>query len=169
MADFKEHGAVWFHQCRPGGKVLVRFNLKGQTPGSTHACHIHTFGDMTGGCMTAGSHYNPHGEKHGNKADDGKHRHAGDMMNNITAGADGTVSFDWWDELLNLFQKDILGAGSIVGRTVVIHEGVDDLGRGGTPLSEETGNAGGRMMCAVIGLTGTAIRHVRPSEKKEAR
>ena len=59
----------------------------------------------------------------------------------------------------------LYGDQSIIGRTVVIHEGADDLGLGGLDSngnvidqkvhqeSLKTGNAGGRMACAIIGLS----------------
>ena len=36
------------------------------------------------------------------------------------------------------------------GLAIVIHEGQDDLGRGGDSGSEATGNAGGRLACCTI-------------------
>ena len=45
------------------------------------------------------------------------------------------------------------GPHSIVGRAIVVHADVDDLGVGGHELSKTTGNAGGRIGCAVIGMT----------------
>ena len=45
------------------------------------------------------------------------------------------------------------GKGNVVGRAVVVHAGVDDLGLGGDDGSLATGNAGGRVACGVIGLT----------------
>ena len=36
-------------------------------------------------------------------------------------------------------------------RSFVIHEGIDDLGRGDNEESLKTGNAGGRMGCGIIG------------------
>ena len=44
------------------------------------------------------------------------------------------------------------GENSILGRTVVVHADVDDLGKGGHELSKSTGNAGGRLACGVIGI-----------------
>lgn len=46
----------------------------------------------------------------------------------------------------------LFGPGTIVGRSLVVHEGEDDLGRGGHPDSLKTGNAGGRAACAVVAL-----------------
>lgn len=168
VADFGENGAVWFHQCRPGKRTLVRFDLKNLPPQTKRACHIHEFGDTTGGCTTTGPHFNPYGELHGSAELDGKHRHAGDMTNNITPDAGGAVKHEYWDDLLSLFSDSADGAKSIIGRAVIIHDGVDDLGKGGTKLSEETGSAGGRMKCAVIGLSGQKIRHERSSSERSS-
>lgn len=74
-------------------------------------------------------------------------RHVGDL-GNITAADDGTACVDITDK-----QVTLIGAQSVVGRTIVVHAGVDDLGKGGHELSKTTGNAGGRLACGVIGIT----------------
>lgn len=52
----------------------------------------------------------------------------------------------------DLFVK-LIGQNSILGRTIVIHAGTDDLGKGGNAESKKTGNAGGRPACGVIGIS----------------
>ncbi|KAG4077374.1 hypothetical protein HA402_009775 [Bradysia odoriphaga] len=89
------------------------------------------------------AHYNPDMHNHGGLTD--KIRHAGDM-GNIKANADGVASMTIVDNYITLS-----GSRSIVGRGLVIHEKMDDLGKGGASDSLTTGNAGGRIGCGVIG------------------
>ena len=49
-------------------------------------------------------------------------------------------------------QIKLIGPESVLGRTIVVHDGTDDLGKGGHEQSKITGNAGGRPACGVIGL-----------------
>ncbi|KAJ3317801.1 Superoxide dismutase [Cu-Zn], partial [Gonapodya sp. JEL0774] len=123
------------------GPSTISFDLKGLTPGA-HGFHVHEFGDNTNGCTSAGGHYNPHGKTHG--APEDVNRHVGDL-GNVVAGADGTVKASITDSHVSLH-----GAHSVIGRTIVVHAGVDDLGKGGHQDSLTTGNAGGRSACGVI-------------------
>ena len=116
------------------------------TPG-LHGFHIHEWGNLTNGCVTAGPHYNPHGKTHSGPSEEV--RHVGDL-GNIEANAEGRAVFDIEDHLINIY-GDI---GNVVGRSVVVHAGVDDLGKGGNEESLKTGNAGARVGCGVIGLSG---------------
>lgn len=72
-------------------------------------------------------------------------RHVGDL-GNIVADEQGIAKGTITDKLISLS-----GPYSVIGRTIVVHEGVDDLGKGNHEFSLTTGNAGGRAACAVIG------------------
>jgi len=87
--------------------------------------------------------------RHG--APEDTYRHVGDL-GNIYAGNDGVAIIDVQDSHLSLN-----GLNSIIGRGVVIHAGKDDLGKGGDEGSLKTGNAGGRVACAVIGRAGMTV------------
>ena len=89
-------------------------------------------------------HFNPHGATHG--APDAKVRHAGDL-GNIQAGDNGVAVVDIVDHLI-----PIHGPHTIVGRAIVVHEKVDDLGKGGNDESLKTGNAGARVACGIVAL-----------------
>lgn len=109
-----------------------------------HGFHIHEFGDNTNGCISAGPHFNPDKKEHGGPTD--AERHVGDL-GNVEANAEGIAKINIHDKQISL-----TGPNSILGRTVVVHADPDDLGKGGHELSKTTGNAGGRLACAVIGL-----------------
>jgi hypothetical protein len=111
-----------------------------------------------------GAHYNPDNNEHAGPQD--QFRHVGDLGNwtifccfiqysfeilgNITGGSGNVAKFNFKDSVIKL-----TGATSIIGRSVVVHEKEDDLGRGTSPDSKKTGNAGGRVACGVIGLKKT--------------
>lgn len=180
-------GNIHFSQTTKTNAVEVNISLSGFRPNSRHALHIHEFGDLTGGCKTTGSHFNPFNSTHGSVLYTGR-RHAGDLLNNIISDKRGNVNICFTDHLLSL---DPAQKNSILGRSVVIHEHVDDYGLQGVlhgktfvpydsvPLDElkkmaivrgydpsgnlvqkfnrdslTTGNAGGRLACAIIGIAG---------------
>ena len=76
-------------------------------------------------------------------------RHSGDLINNIHTDRDGNFNYEYNDSRLQLF-GDV--DSTIIGRSVVIHQGIDDLGEGTDAESLTTGNAGARIGCAIIGL-----------------
>lgn len=51
-------GTVYFSQNGCGQPVLVDVNITGLVEGD-HGFHVHEKGDLTGGCLTLGAHYNP--------------------------------------------------------------------------------------------------------------
>jgi Cu/Zn superoxide dismutase len=141
------YGYIRFHQCDKHVNTVVEFNLSGFSKNSKHAIHIHTKGitSLNKPCESTCDHYNPHGNLHGSRELHGKNRHAGDLINNLHSDKNGNFKFVYEDDLINV--------NDILGRSVVIHSGVDDLGiyRETDKGSATTGNAGGRISCAVIG------------------
>ena len=108
---------------------------------------ISSLGNLTSGCLTAGEHFNPTGKTHGGPKDE--NRHVGDL-GNVEADETGRAIFRREDHLMMLYG----GVNNIVGRAIVVHEREDDLGCGGNEESLKTGNAGARLACGVIGLSG---------------
>jgi len=139
-------GTVWFSQEAEGKSTTIKGQISGLAPGE-HGFHVHEYGDSTNGCVSAGPHFNPHGNTHGGPQD--VMRHVGDL-GNVVAGADGVAKFEIIDNLIQ-----INGPNSVVGRSLVVHAETDDLGRGqGDKRAEslKTGNAGSRLACGVIAL-----------------
>ncbi|KAK9524891.1 hypothetical protein VZT92_017255 [Zoarces viviparus] len=119
-------------------RCLIDGTIDGLEPGP-HGLHVHTLGDLTRDCLSCGEHYNPFGRQHGGPGD--SERHVGDL-GNIVAGPDGRASFRQEDSQLKVWD--------VIGRSLVVDAGEDDLGRGGQPLSKRTGNSGERLACGII-------------------
>ncbi|KAL2780069.1 extracellular superoxide dismutase [Cu-Zn] preproprotein [Daubentonia madagascariensis] len=137
-------GLVLFRQLAPGAKLQAFFDLEGfpaEPNSSSRAIHVHQFGDLSQGCESTGPHYNPLAVPHP--------QHPGDFGN--FAVRDGRL----WKYRPGL-AASLAGPHSIVGRAVVVHAGEDDLGRGGNQASVENGNAGRRLACCVVGVSGPA-------------
>jgi Cu-Zn family superoxide dismutase len=124
--------------------TLIFGRIIGLKPNQEHAIHIHECGDLTKGCESACAHYNPYGMNHGGpKSCD---RHVGDL-GNIKADSNGVAEFRIADKLVQLN-----GPHNVIGRSVVIHEDIDDFGLGGYNDSLTTGHAGKRIGCGIIGI-----------------
>ncbi|XP_076463727.1 superoxide dismutase [Cu-Zn]-like [Babylonia areolata] len=125
--------------------TTVTGEVTGLTPGN-HGFHVHEYGDLTNGCVTAGAHFNPSSKKPHHGAPTDEIRHAGDL-GNITADDNGVAKIHITDSQIPLF-----GPNSVVGRCLVVHANEDDLGKGGDEESLKTGNAGPRLACGIIGI-----------------
>ena len=111
-AEVETRRAICILDSQPNqtGKGIVRFEQKGQfsstkihgefsglKPSHKHGFHIHEFGDLTNGCITAGKHYNPFGQTHGGPEE--KIRHIGDL-GNVQSDADGKGLYEHEDKLI---------------------------------------------------------------------
>ena len=129
--DFPEiNGELRFYQTPLG--VLVMSSLR-RLPTAQPPCrkrffglHIHEGSGCGDAFAEAGGHYNPTAAAHP--------CHAGDLPPVVTA-----TGFAWSVTLLG-----DLTAEETVGRTVILHKGVDDF------TSQPAGNSGDRIACGVI-------------------
>lgn len=117
------------------GKVHITGRVRNLTPGR-HGFHIHEFGDLRSPDGTsAGGHYDFEGHKHGGPDD--KEHHAGDL-GNIEANEEGIAKIN--------IVADWLKVHFVIGRSIVVHAGADDL------KSQPSGDSGARVAVGVIGF-----------------
>jgi len=140
--DHDIEGKIYVKETSLG--VTIDYEVKGLSDG-LHGFHIHEYGDLSDGCKSACSHFNPFNKKHGGLHS--KERHAGDLGNIESKNKLAKGS---------LFAKGICITRnmktSVLGRMFIIHDKQDDLGEGGNEESLNTGNAGMRLACGVIGI-----------------
>lgn len=136
IAVFKDmEGDVIASNYKNGVKIKAHFT---KLPPGKHGFHIHKAGDLRGeGCMGLCEHYDIGHNTHGSPG----YGHTGDLGN---------------IELKNgVFNKEYFIKGITVkdlwGRSVIIHEDEDDLGKGGFEDSKTTGHSGKRIGCAIFG------------------
>lgn len=120
--------------------VHVTGNITGLAPNSKHGFHIHEKGDCSApDGSSAGGHFNPATTDHGQVS--AEPHHGGDM-DNVTADAEGKATVDGMlSSNVNIGKGD---AFDIVGKGLIVHADPDDY------KTQPTGNAGGRLACAVI-------------------
>lgn len=130
----KVRGRIFFSQGKDGA-TKIRGKVNNLAPG-LHGFHIHQFGDLTDRTgKSAGGHFNPEGHDHAGP--DAKERHVGDL-GNIEANDDGVATVEMTVKGLKVH--------FILGRSIVVHAGKDDL------KSQPSGNAGPRVAVGVIGI-----------------
>jgi len=100
-------GVVTFEQSEEEHPTTITYEISGNTPNAERGFHVHTFGDNTNGCTSAGPHFNPFGKTHGAKSDE--NRHVGDL-GNISTDENGLAKGTITDNLVKL-----IGPNSILG------------------------------------------------------
>ncbi|RYH31750.1 hypothetical protein EON65_01975 [archaeon] len=68
----------------------------------------------------------------------------------MEADESGVANVNIEDRLVKL-----IGPHSIIGRSIVLKAGEDDLGRGGHEFSLSTGNSGARVAGGVVGIASS--------------
>ncbi|XP_053134418.1 copper chaperone for superoxide dismutase isoform X1 [Hemicordylus capensis] len=142
-------------------KCLIDGTIDGLQPGP-HGIHVHEFGDITGSCDSCGDHFNPDGECHGGPQD--VHR----VNCSLPTSTISKACWRSWQYLGHHQRESFVSDGrqpaegeaspeqvssqvsDIIGRSLVVDSGADDLGRGNHPLSKVTGNSGQRVACGII-------------------
>lgn len=120
--------------------VRINYDIKGLKNGK-HGFHVHEKGNFNDDCLKAGPHFNPNGHNHSGRKS--KKRHMGDLGNLFTKN--GKTKGSFIDKKISLSGKN-----NIIGRSVIVHDLKDDLGKGGDDESLKTGNAGARLNCSKI-------------------
>jgi hypothetical protein len=78
-------------------------------------------------------------------------QHAGDL-GNVIAGRDGRATFRLTDKVIKVWD--------IIGRSVVVTDGADDLGRGNHPWSLQDGNSGQRLVTFTKYFRASVVQNV---------
>ena len=136
-------GFLTLSQSTEDSPTLIEGELAGLTPGK-HGIHVHVFGDVSLGLTSCGGIFNPFGKNHGSPSDD--ERMVGDL-GNLEVDAGGKCAVRIEDRTVKL-----IGPHSILGRSITVKAGEDDMGRGGHELSMTTGNSGPRVAGGVVGI-----------------
>ena len=82
---------------------------------------MNVYGDLSQGGASCGGVFNPFGKNHGAPEDDD--RRVG-SLGNIQVNEEGLATINLEDKMVKL-----IGPHSIIGRSLVIHENEDDLGK----------------------------------------
>lgn len=119
-------------------RVAMAVDISGLPANGMFGFHVHEKGDCSSADgMSAGGHFNPTGQQHGNPVS-GPH-HAGDipmLQSDANGKAVGSIVLSG----VTLTP----GPTSLVGHALVVHAGKDDY------VTQPTGNSGGRIACGVV-------------------
>jgi Cu-Zn family superoxide dismutase len=158
VAVFKSddiYGDVSVINYREGVKVTAQFT---RLPSGKHGFHIHKAGDLRGeGCHGLCEHYDIGTNEHGGTPEQGGQRHTGDLGN--IELKDGKFQKEYYIKGISV--RDLWG------RSIIVHEDEDDLGKGGFEDSKVTGHSGARIGCAIFGRTSCKPKYNTTRKSKK--
>ena len=139
-----------------GIRLVAHFT---KLPPGKHGFHIHKGGDLRGeGCMGLCEHYDIGHHVHGGSPTSKKERHTGDLGNiEIPSGK---------KEIRKSYLLKHVSSKDLWGRSIIVHEDEDDLGKGPFEDSLVTGHSGKRMGCAIFGRVLMAMGNRLTRKKK---
>jgi Cu-Zn family superoxide dismutase len=113
-------------------------------PPGPHGFHIHKAGDLRGdGCQGLCEHYDIGQHVHGGSPTSKGERHTGDL---------GNIEIkDGKKQVRKTYDLHGVSVQDLWGRSIIVHEEQDDLGKGPFEDSLVTGHSGKRMGCAIFG------------------
>jgi Cu-Zn family superoxide dismutase len=133
------YGDVVVNNYSDGVQLNANFT---KLPPGKHGFHIHKAGDLRGeGCKGLCEHYDIGNNSHGGEPNTTKKRHTGDLGNIELKNGKFTKSY----YIKGTTVKDLWG------RSIIVHQDEDDLGKGGHEDSKVTGHSGARIGCAIFG------------------
>jgi len=145
-------GTVEVTNCDQGVHLRAHFT---KLPPGKHGFHIHKAGDLRGeGCQGLCEHYDVGRHTHGGAPSRtirhtkrnyriDRDRHTGDLGNIEIKPPKKEFKRTYC--IKNTSVQDLWG------RSIIVHEGEDDLGKGGFEDSKTTGHSGKRIGCAIFG------------------
>lgn len=120
----------------PSGMMHLKIELT-DVPAGTYAAHLHETGLCEGPeFKSAGGHLAGEGREHGVNSENGPH--LGDLPN-VHVPESGMLTVEYF--VPDLDAEQVVDAD---GTSFMIHQGMDDM------ESQPSGDAGGRMACAVL-------------------
>ena len=132
-------GDVVATRCMGGVRLVATFT---KLPPGPHGFHIHKAGDLRGeGCQGLCEHYDIGQHVHGGAPSSKGERHTGDLGNIELKGK----------KVKKTYIIHGITVQDLWGRSIIIHEDEDDLGKGTFEDSLVTGHSGKRMGCAIFG------------------
>jgi Cu-Zn family superoxide dismutase len=149
-------GDILVESFKKGVKLVAHFT---KLPKGKHGFHIHRAGDLRGEvCQGLCEHYDRGKNQHGDGPFSKRERHTGDLGNiEIKEGE---------TECHQTYYLPGVSVQDLWGRSIIVHEGEDDLGLGEFEDSKVTGHSGKRIGCAIFGrLSCSSVRKTRKKSR----